>query len=66
MLFLIEELSGNVARFARYCVETLTLEDAIILVTKGIDIDACNQWNISADEWQDAIFATLEELRKNR
>lgn len=66
MVFLIEHLNGNVAKFAKYCVEKYSIEELIHSSSKGIDLDVCSSWGITEEEWQNAIFSVLKELHHNR
>lgn len=63
MVFLIEHLNGNVAKFAKFCVENYSIEELIHSSSKGIDHAACTRWGITEEEWQNAIFSVLKELR---
>ena len=63
MVYMINELSGNTYRFARYCAEQCSIADLVAYVRNGIDHDMCEQWDVSGEQWQDAILAALEELR---
>lgn len=59
----ISELSGNAGKFALYCVEQCSIIDLVTSSHDGIDYDKCFEWGITGEQWQDAIFAALEELR---
>lgn len=59
----ISDLNDRTARFARHCVEHYTFVDLVHSSKDGIDYQACEEWGISGEEWQDAIFAALKELR---
>lgn len=63
MVKYITELHGNTGRFARHCLQKYTLVELVDYAKDGIDHTACEQWDISGEEWQDAIFSALEELR---
>ncbi|OQY22125.1 MAG: hypothetical protein B6I37_07695 [Desulfobacteraceae bacterium 4572_35.2] len=63
MVSLMNELSGNAGRFARYCVEQCSIADLVASARGGVNYDTCCQWGITGEQWQDAIFAALEELR---
>ncbi len=59
----ISDLNEKTARFARHCVEHYTFVDLVYSSKDGIDYAACAQWGLTGEEWQDAIFAALKELR---
>lgn len=58
----VECLPANAARFARHCIETMTLMEVAQLGLRGVDVAACEQWQISAEQWQDAILAAVQSL----
>lgn len=64
MVRLISELSGNAGRFARYCAEQCSILDLVTFARDGVDYDMCFEWGITGEQWQDAIFAALEQLGK--
>ena len=66
MIRRFDELQGNVAQFARYCIEHLTVSELVSSAQNGIDYEACSRWDINSEEWQDAIFAALDASRENR
>lgn len=59
----IDQLSGNAARFAHYCVKQGSMSVMIDEMRQGADAKLCQRWGLTAEEWQDAIFAALEVLR---
>lgn len=63
MIQRINELSGNVGKFALYCVEQQSIINLIASARDGVDYDQCFEWGITGEQWQDAIFAALDELR---
>ncbi|MBW2185872.1 MAG: hypothetical protein JRG71_05555 [Deltaproteobacteria bacterium] len=62
MVLHINELSGNTAKFAQYCVEQCSVIDLVSFTRDGIDYDMCYKWGINGEQWQDAIFAALKTL----
>ena len=63
MIRLTNELSGNAGRLARDCVEKCSIIELVASARDGVDYDKCYEWGITGEQWQDAIFAALEELR---
>ncbi|WP_394708475.1 hypothetical protein [Desulfuromonas acetoxidans] len=59
----ISDLNEKTARFARHCVEKYTFVELVHSSKDGIDYVACDAWGLTGEEWQDAIFAALKELR---
>jgi hypothetical protein len=62
----ITDLNPKAQEYAAHCLDTYTLQSLVEYGTQGIDHEACSQWGISGDQWQDAIFAVLEEFRATR
>jgi len=65
MTIQIKNLTGNTGRFARYCAEQCTTADLVAFSRNGIDSAMCEEWGITGEQWQDAIFAALAVLREN-
>ncbi|PLX93655.1 MAG: hypothetical protein C0620_07195 [Desulfuromonas sp.] len=63
MVRYLSDLRGRVADFAQHCVANYTFFELVNSSKDGIDYTACEQWQISGEEWQDAIFAAMRELR---
>ena len=62
----IENLKDNAARFAQHCVKQGSISAMVASAQNGIDYNACERWGLTGEEWQDAIFAALEEFRDRR
>ena len=63
MTFKLNELPINAARFARHCIERKSIIELVNTSQLGINRQECEQWGITEEQWQDAIFAVLRELR---
>jgi hypothetical protein len=59
----IRELNDRIFVYACHCVERYTFAELVDYAKDGIDGLACHEWGLSGEEWQDAIFAALKELR---
>ncbi|MDY0189984.1 MAG: hypothetical protein RBR22_04545 [Desulfuromonas sp.] len=64
MTIQIENLTGNVGKFAHYCAEQCSVADLVDFARNGIDVEMCEKWGITGEQWQDAIFAAMAVLRK--
>jgi len=60
----IADLNNRAANFAHHCIGSMSLSEVAHLAISGIDHNACVQWEISPEEWQDGILAALGELHK--
>lgn len=60
----VNELNGNTGKFAQHCAEQCSIIELVTSARNGIDYDKCYEWGITGEQWQDAIFAAMEELGK--
>lgn len=53
-------MSGYVKEFALFCLEQLTLEELAHTAARGVNLSDCKQWQITEEQWQDAVIAALK------
>jgi hypothetical protein len=59
----VEDLPTKVKDYVKYCVNTYSLVDIVNITMNGLDREACVQWDITPEQWQDGLIAAIFELR---
>ena len=63
MIRTLHDLPHNVANYAQYCIENYSVIDLVKKSQISIDHNELQRFDITLEQWQDAVFVALEELR---
>ena len=59
----VKQLKGQAKEFAMFCRDYLTIEELAHTAARGVNKSDCSQWQITAEQWQDAVIAALKDKR---
>jgi hypothetical protein len=63
MLKTIYDLNPEARDFAQHCIESCSLRDLVNMVySPEVRIEQCNQFNISEEQWQDAVYVAIKHI----
>ena len=62
-MFYINKLTGQCRKFAEACIDTNSIDELVRELTELIcpDMTDCQTWEISTDEWAEAVKAALDD-----
>lgn len=64
MFHMVTNQNRKIDLFTKYCIDNRSIEEIVAISQYGIDYDECNQWGITGEQWQDALFVAIKELGK--
>lgn len=65
MLRILDDLPPNAAAFVAYCLESYNLKDLVDTMCEGINTRHCEEFSISEEQWQDAVYVAMKEMSKD-
>jgi hypothetical protein len=66
MLISLNDLPANSRNFARHCIENCTLRDVVEMIYAGKHEEPCSQFNLSYEQWQDAVYVVIKKMRQRK
>lgn len=62
MLLTLNEFSPNASAFAMHCIDNCNVQDVIEMFYSGAHEDICSQFNITQEQWLNAIYVVIKVL----
>lgn len=66
MYITFNHLPPNAREFARYCIENCDIRDVVQMVCADKHEEPCARFDITHEQWQDAVYVVIKEMGQNR
>ncbi|MDY0211737.1 MAG: hypothetical protein RBR06_01880 [Desulfuromonadaceae bacterium] len=64
MLITLKDLPSNARGFAQYCIDNFEFRDVVEMVYADKHEDHCAQFDITHEQWQDAVYVVIKQMGK--
>ena len=64
MLRTLSDLSPKAVNFVTYCLEHYDLSELVQAMRDGRYLRQCEEFDLSEEQWQDAVYVAMKEMIK--
>jgi hypothetical protein len=62
MLISLQDLPSNAKAFAHHCLKNFNLRELVDMINSDKQKDHCAEFQITEEQWQDAVYVVIKEL----